>query len=216
MNKKRAFYLLALLLIIAAIIVPTVVNSNRSDSGQLVKIETPDGAAANTPAAPAKDGTIEEKASAHSPAAAIDAEKPAEQAESAPETPVKKDGSEQSPPEQSGCRVYIAVVGMGGVVLHPPAALNVSPGNRWGITALGALDATGLPYAMKPMWPDFVDSIGGQACEGVSGWMYMVNGEIPMHMADKHPVKAGDKVIWWYSESMDQEPPSWDKLTNSQ
>lgn len=212
MNKKRAFYLLALLLILAAIIVPTVLNSNHSGSGHLVKTETPADSNGNTPAAE-KAIAVEDKAVAPTPAATSDAKNQTEQAESTPEVPVK-DGSVQNPPEQHGCRVYIAVVGLNGEIVYHPAAVNVTPGNRWGITALGALDATGLSYAMKPMWPDFVDSIGGQACKGVSGWMYMVNGEIPMHLADKHPVKDGDKVIWWYSESMDQEPPSWDKLKN--
>ncbi|MEN6388979.1 MAG: DUF4430 domain-containing protein [Syntrophomonas sp.] len=211
MNKKRAFYLLALLLILAAIIVPTVVDSNHSGSGQLAKTDTSVGVTGDTPA-PEKAIAVEDKAATQSPAATSETKYQTEQTESAPEAPVKADSPVQNPPEQPGCRVYIAVVGLKGEILYPPAAVNVTPGNRWGITALGALDATGLSYGMKPMWPDFVDSIGGQACKGVSGWMYMVNGEIPMHLADKHPVKDGDKVIWWFSESMDQEPPSWDKL----
>lgn len=210
MNKKRAFYLLALLLILAAIIVPTVINSNHSGSGQLTKTEKSADLTGNTPA-PEKAITVGDKAVDQTPAATSETKNQKEQAESTPEAQVK-DSSAQNPPEQPGCKVYVAVVGMGGEILYPPAAVKVSPGNRWGISALGALDATGLSYAMKPMWPDFVDSIGGQACKGVSGWMYMVNGAIPMHLADKHPVKDGDKVIWWYSESMDQEPPSWDKL----
>ena len=42
--------------------------------------------------------------------------------------------------------------------------------------------------------------------------MYSVNGDVPMHMADRHPVKAGDRVIWWYSNSMEQPQPHWDDL----
>ncbi|MDT3698349.1 MAG: DUF4430 domain-containing protein [Thermincola sp.] len=112
----------------------------------------------------------------------------------------------------SGCKVGIAVMGENGEFLFGPAQVIVKKDNKWGITALGALDATGIPYAMKPAWPDFVDSISGQACRGVSGWMFNVNGDVPMHMADKHPLKTGDKVIWWYSNSMDQPIPQWDEL----
>lgn len=112
----------------------------------------------------------------------------------------------------SGCKVGIAIVGENGELLFGPAQVIVKKDYKWGITALGALDATGITYAMYPTWPDFVQSISGQACRGVSGWMYNVNGDVPMHMADKHPLKTGDKVIWWYSKSMDQPTPQWDEL----
>ncbi|NPV89767.1 MAG: DUF4430 domain-containing protein [Firmicutes bacterium] len=210
MNKKRFFYLLAFLLILAAIIVPTVVNSNRGDSGPVAETAAPTVATENSPVAEKGSG-IEEKAAPQTPARISDTKDQTERGGATPAAPVKA-GPVQSPSVQPGCRVGVAVIGIGSELLYPPSTVNVSPGNKWGITALGALDATGLPYTMKPMWQNFVDSIRGQACKGVAGWMYMVNGEIPMHLADKHPVKEGDKVIWWYSESMDQEPPSWDKL----
>jgi len=31
-------------------------------------------------------------------------------------------------------------------------------------------------------------------------------------MASKHPVKAGDRVIWWYSKSMSAPRPDWEEL----
>lgn len=210
MDKKRFFYLLAFLVIIAVIIVPAVISSNHGGSEPGAETAAPGIGSGNSQAAEAGSGETE-----------VTEETPAEQASSngnqgepsSPSNTVPAAASPaQNPTERPGCRVGIAVVGIGGEMLYPPVSVSVNPGNRWGITALGALDATGLPYAMKPRWPNFVDSISGQACKGVSGWMYMVNGEIPMHLADKHPVKEGDKVIWWYSESMDQEPPVWDKL----
>jgi len=123
---------------------------------------------------------------------------------------------EQPQSTVQGCQVNIAVVGLDGKLLYAPAKVTIDSRNKWGITALGALDATGLPYNMKPAWPDFIDSIDGQACQGVAGWMYMVNGEVPMHLPGKHPVKEGDQVIWWYSKSMDQEQPVWDNLAKTQ
>lgn len=113
---------------------------------------------------------------------------------------------------ESGCLVWIAVVGKNGEQLYETGQVLLKKDNKWGINALGALDATGLLYATMPTWPDFVYSISGQANSGVSGWMYSVNGDVPMHMADKHPVKAGDRVIWWYSNSMEQPQPRWDEL----
>jgi hypothetical protein len=119
-----------------------------------------------------------------------------------------------APVREAGCRVWVAVLGKNDELLFKPGQVTIKPENKWGITALGALDATGLPYATKPTWPDFVDAIGGQANCQMAGWMYSVNGEVPMHMASKHPVKTGDKVIWWYSRSMDQPPPRWEDLAN--
>ncbi|MDD4767344.1 MAG: DUF4430 domain-containing protein [Desulfotomaculaceae bacterium] len=113
---------------------------------------------------------------------------------------------------ESGCVVWIAVVGKNGEQLYQAGQVLLTGDNKWGINALGALEATGLPYTTSPTWRDFVYSISGQANSGVSGWMYSVNGDVPMHMADKHPVKAGDKVIWWYSNSMEQPQPRWDEL----
>lgn len=113
---------------------------------------------------------------------------------------------------ESGCAVWIAVVGKNGEQLYKAGQVLLKKDNKWGINALGALEATGLPYTTMPTWPDFVDSISGQTNSGVSGWMYSVNGDVPMHMADKHPVKAGDRVIWWYSNSMEQPQPHWDDL----
>lgn len=138
--------------------------------------------------------------------------------EAAPKVPVDQGGSSKAgaspeqPLQDEGIPVWVAVVGKNGELLFPPSQVKVRKESRWGLTALGALEATGLSYTTKPTWPDFVESIAGQANYQMSGWMYAVNGEVPMHMASKHPVKAGDKVIWWYSTSMDKPPPRWEDL----
>lgn len=112
-----------------------------------------------------------------------------------------------------GCPVWIAVVGKNGEQLYQAGQILLTKeNNKWGVNALGALEVTGLPYVTSPTWRNFVYSISGQANSGVSGWMYAVNGDAPNHMADKHPVKAGDRVIWWYSHSMEQPQPRWDDL----
>jgi len=114
--------------------------------------------------------------------------------------------------KEDGCTVGIAVVGMDGELLYGPGNVTVTGKNMWEVTALGALDATGLPYTMSTSWSGFVEAVAGQRNKGQSGWMYKVNGEIPMVAADQKTVKAGDKVIWWYSKSMGAPTPDWDDL----
>lgn len=114
--------------------------------------------------------------------------------------------------KDQGCPVGIAVIGMNGELLYGPEKVTVTGKNFGGITALGALDATGLPYTTSRRWAIFVEAIAGQRNKGQAGWMYQVNGETPLTGADRKPLKAGDKVIWWYSKSIDTRPPAWDQL----
>ena len=67
----------------------------------------------------------------------------------------------------------IAVVGMNGELLYGPGNVTVTQK----LTALDILDATGLPYTLSG---SFVEAIAGQRNKGQSGWMYMVNGNIPI------------------------------------
>ncbi|AKX96880.1 Ig-like, group 2 [Moorella thermoacetica] len=108
-----------------------------------------------------------------------------------------------------GCTVDIAVVGRNGELLYGPGAVTVSKDGRWGLTALGALEATGLPYEEAG---GFVKSIAGQANSGMNGWMYKVNGSVPMVSASQEIVRDGDQVIWWYSMDLNSPGPTWDSL----
>jgi hypothetical protein len=109
--------------------------------------------------------------------------------------------------------VGLAVVGINGKLLYGPSDVTVAETNKWGLTALGALDASGISYHTSSWsYGDLVDSIGGQASSGMSGWMYVVNGASPSVGADKYSIKDNDKIIFYYSESMNQQPPQWDAL----
>ncbi|OIQ56538.1 endo-1,4-beta-xylanase A precursor [Moorella thermoacetica] len=108
-----------------------------------------------------------------------------------------------------GCTVDIAVVGRNGELLYGPGAVTVSKDGRWGLTALGALEATGLPYEEAG---GFVKSIAGLANSGMNGWMYKVNGNVPMVGASQEIVRDGDQVIWWYSTDLNSPGPTWDSL----
>jgi hypothetical protein len=168
------------------------------------------------------DSAITGGGKASGPAGAPQATQPAQSAgsqsdagSSAPLPAAKKDGNSsynQDSPAASGCRVDIAVVGMKGQLLYGPATVTVAKNNKWGLTALGALDATGLKYSMSPVYGNFVLGIAGQDNKGMGGWMYKVNEEIPMVAASEKAIRAGDKIIWWYSESLNSTGPAWQEL----
>jgi len=109
--------------------------------------------------------------------------------------------------------VEMAVVGASGELLFGPSYVTVSKDNKWGLTVLGALDASGLPYHTSDWsWGVLVDNIAGQANSGMAGWMYVVNDQLPSFGPEKYNIKDGDKIIWYYSKSMDQQPPKWEDL----
>ncbi len=215
MNRKRTVTLLALIVIMAALIVPVLLPHDKHSVSHSSAVKTVPQAKTEQLQLAANDDQ-QQKFATETKGVVVAEDKKQPQTSLPGQAVAPAASPVPSSSEAQGCQVGIAVVGTGGKLLYAPANVKVVSQNKWGITALGSLDATGLTYAMKSTWPDFVDSIGGQSCQGVAGWMYMVNGEIPMHLADKHPVKEGDQVIWWYSESMDQEPPVWDKLAKAQ
>lgn len=145
-----------------------------------------------------------------------DAEKPG--TGSSQEVVSKKSGSEnftaQSEEKKKGISLKIAVVGKEKRLLFGPAEVIVKENNLWGATALGALDAAGLSYEMSPKFPDLVIAVAGQRNQGQSGWMYKVNDQSPLVAASKKVVKEGDRVIWWYSTSINDPPPEWSGLKN--
>ncbi|SMB93219.1 protein of unknown function [Thermanaeromonas toyohensis ToBE] len=232
--KRRLFYLISMLILLAGAVGPALYmhkvfdsqqQYRQAESGEIIRYSTSEqsNASGQTRAAPTmgqpsseankdqpKQSTTEVKTVAPTLGQKTSTPNPPSKGNMVPPQTVSSASEVTS--SENGCRVWIAVVGKDGVFLFKPAQVVIKKDNKWGITALGALDATGLPYATKPAWPDFVDSIAGQANSAMAGWMYSVNGEVPMHMASKHPVKTGDKVIWWYSKSMDQPPPRWEDL----
>jgi len=115
-------------------------------------------------------------------------------------------------PEEDKPLISVAVAGKNGELLFGPAQVRVDPKGRWGLTPLGALVATGLPCELAPGWNAFVTAVAGQRNQGSAGWMYKVNEEVPMAGADKKLLTAGDRVIWWYSRSIDTPPPAWEEL----
>lgn len=109
-------------------------------------------------------------------------------------------------------QVNIAVMGKNRELLYGPGTVKLLKNNPQGTTALGALEATGLPYDISKRFTDFVEAVAGLRNNGQSGWLYKVNDEVPLVAADKKPVTSNDRVIWWYSSSINETPPSWEEL----
>ncbi|WP_258359602.1 S-layer homology domain-containing protein [Moorella sulfitireducens] len=113
--------------------------------------------------------------------------------------------------ETNYLEVYIAIVGSNGELLYGPSVVTVSKDNPWGLTVMGALDATGIDYTFA----GYVTSIAGLANSGMNGWMYKVNGSVPSVGADQKTIKSGDEIIWWYSTDWTSSGPTWDSLTEA-
>ena len=70
-----------------------------------------------------------------------------------------------------------------------------------GATAYDALMACGLSVNAESGSGVYVTAIGGLAQKehgGKSGWMYSVNGQVPMTACDNYVLHDGDDVQWFY------------------
>ncbi len=120
---------------------------------------------------------------------------------------VEKSGGSGS--SDDGIKVYIALVGSDGELLYSPRRVSVDPDDTWGLTAVGALDATGLSWSYTP---GLVTEIEGQSNEGMNGWMCKINKDPLSISAFESEVEQGDEVIWWYSYDPYSDGPDWDDL----
>lgn len=112
----------------------------------------------------------------------------------------------------SAVSVGVAVVGKNSEILYGPGYATIDSTNQWGNTVLGALEATGLPYTTSGKYSGFVDSIAGQSNSGQQGWMYTLNGKVVMQSAKDASVSDGDRVIWYFSQDLNQAAPKWADL----
>lgn len=108
-------------------------------------------------------------------------------------------------------KVYIAVAGRSGELLFSPQAVYVDPEGSHGLTAVGALDATGLSWSYTP---GLVTEIEGQSNQGMNGWMCKINDTPLAISAFESQVKQNDQVIWWYSFDPYSNGPDWNDLSS--
>ena len=73
-------------------------------------------------------------------------------------------------------------------------------------TVFDILNRTGIAMSAEDTGNGMaVEAIGGVANGDkgkTSGWMFTVNGDIPMDYADKVKVKDGDEIVWTFEERM--------------
>jgi outer membrane protein assembly factor BamB/prenyltransferase beta subunit len=99
-----------------------------------------------------------------------------------------------------------------------PGTFNITAGENTytvdNLTALSALyvasKSAGFQFLVDDSWYDgfglLVNSIAGIQNDGFSGWMYQVNNELPSDAPDKHSIKNGDVIWWYYSTSLNDTP----------
>ncbi len=120
---------------------------------------------------------------------------------------VEKSGS--SGGRDDNIKAYIAVVGDDGELLFAPRRVTMDPDDTYGLTAVGALDATGLSWSYTT---GLVTDIEGQSNENMNGWMCKIN-DVPLSIsAFESEVEQGDEVIWWYSYDPYSDGPDMDDL----
>lgn len=67
-----------------------------------------------------------------------------------------------------------------------------------GATAYDALAATGVEIDGSPSFVSGINGAGEGLAGSASGWMYMVNDEVPSVSADQYVLEDGDQVVWYY------------------
>ena len=123
-------------------------------------------------------------------------------------------GSNSSPgvEQPKSITVNIAVVGREGNLLYGPGTVIISSDDEFGLTAMSALDATGLSWEFSEKWEGCIHSIAGEANEGMNGWMFSVNGSNPPDIPQNIKVSDGATIIFWYSTEAMGQGPKWSDI----
>ncbi|QRN85446.1 DUF4430 domain-containing protein [Clostridia bacterium] len=99
--------------------------------------------------------------------------------------------------DNDGIRVSVKVNGQDGRLYSGTVSLASS--DKYGETPLGALAKTGLSYSASG---GFVKRIEDESNLGQNGWMFKVNGTIPMEAADSFDLDNSDVLEWFYSDDL--------------
>ncbi|MDI6907871.1 MAG: S-layer homology domain-containing protein [Thermoanaerobacterales bacterium] len=97
--------------------------------------------------------------------------------------------------------VTAGVRGLDGATMYAPRPVELGPGEQ---TPLGALEALGA-HVTTGFGGGYVVAIDGLAEKDYgpsSGWIYVVNGDVPSAAADNCPLEDGDDVLWRYVRSL--------------
>ncbi len=209
--KKKIIYIIPLLLLVLGLLGCGVVKNQAENSTPKAGVEQ-----GSAPVENSQSTVSSESCPGETTSSKVEAEKEEDEPAS-PASPIQSAGVAPTPPAEApgggAVTVELAVVGNDGEVLFGPSSVKLIEKEGRGVTALGALAATELPYGVSRRWPDFVDVVAGLRNKGQAGWLYKVNEEVPLVAADKKHLADGDRVIWWYSKSISSPPPTWEQLT---
>jgi len=110
--------------------------------------------------------------------------------------------------------VSIAIVGKDGELIYEPGEVTVQESGEWGLTALGALEATGVSYEVKDTdYGPYVTSVNGQAGDPNGGWMYTVNDKSLLVGMHQYELQDGDCIVIYNSTDWQIPGPTWEELT---
>lgn len=117
-------------------------------------------------------------------------------------------------PDSTESPVSVAIVGKDGELLFTPGEITVQKSGKWGLTALGALDATGIEHEVTDSdYGPYISSINGQVPEDMAGWMYTVNDQSQLVGVGDYILNEGDCIIFYYSSNWEDPAPKWADLT---
>ncbi|MDY0235335.1 MAG: S-layer homology domain-containing protein [Gudongella sp.] len=109
-------------------------------------------------------------------------------------------------PTTEKIKVDVAVIDDDGEVIYGPKSVRLYSDDKFELTALGALEETGLDYEVESN-NSFVTEIEGIKNKGLSGWMFAVNGKAPGDPAIDTTIDDGDEILWYYSNSASSKVP---------
>ena len=110
--------------------------------------------------------------------------------------------------------VNIAIIGKDGELIYQPGEVTVRESGEWGLTALGALEATGVSYEVKDTdYGPYVTSVNGQAGDPNGGWMYTVNDKSLLVGMHQYELQDGDCIVIYNSTDWQIPGPTWEELT---
>lgn len=123
-----------------------------------------------------------------------------------PAVPVSAEGEEST--NKESIEVYLAIIDDEGKTIFGPSVLNIEKEDEYGLTALGALIKTDVDHVFGD-FAGYIVEIEGIKSQGMDGWMYAVNEEMPDVGAIDKEIVNGDKILWYYSKSETSELPAW-------
>lgn len=222
---KKKTYLIPLVLVVLGLLVPMVYAATRTNMGaqqnpsnvpvqsadekDKVQDEVQDNQQNDQEEKDQDAGTVEEKKEQPASSGTTTSNKVSLSEQGS--TSTKSKVEDTAARSQRVVKVAVGIIGKDGLINKSNVA--VSESSNYGLTPIGALEATGVDFRAKGFSVGYmVISIAGQKNMGSSGWMFAVNGTAPNIGAGEYEIRDGDRILWYYSESIGSPVPNWNDL----